>query len=381
MQLFEKQRKTVKFLRKSNNANRLLRDEQNRLHALEPDPFLAHYISLGWTKVYPKKPVRPVIAGKTRWWSNLKQNKRFVRLKPALEHVLDELIANEDIPLEKRLNFEFSPSDWSVMTFCIDLMAPFKTAIKELEGEKYPTLPLVLKHLYSIRDYIANRRAIINNNSAWHARVVGLVEFLRRGIDDVIAELPEEAYIASLLDPRYLDAYIPQPLRARYWGRLDELVEERRILRAAQAPPPPPPQEPQDIQPPPRAGTRANPTPPVQKRSYDEIMKAKLTQKAGLLAEQKPYRELSIIGEKNHVGMWWKTNESVYPDHAALARRYLAIPATSAPSERVFSVGGRVLEKRRASLKPKTARAVMLVHENIDLLDSVVFDEELYDQI
>ena len=62
---------------------------------------------------------------------------------------------------------------------------------------------------------------------------------------------------------------------------------------------------------------------------------------------------------KSNVGAWWKTHETIYPAEAALARRYLAIPATSAPSERLFSTGGRVIEKRRAALKPSSARAII----------------------
>jgi hypothetical protein len=45
---------------------------------------------------------------------------------------------------------------------------------------------------------------------------------------------------------------------------------------------------------------------------------------------------------------WWKNNEKNYPTLAALVRMYLAIQATSAPSERVFSVASRLISKLRA---------------------------------
>jgi len=35
--------------------------------------------------------------------------------------------------------------------------------------------------------------------------------------------------------------------------------------------------------------------------------------------------------------VWWKRNSILYPNLAALARKYLAIQATSASSERIFS--------------------------------------------
>jgi hypothetical protein len=138
--------------------------------------------------------------------------------------------------------------------------------------------------------------------------------------------------------------------------------------------PAPPPVQPQGA----RQGTRANPAPPVAKISFDEIVKARLTQKSSALAGTRPYRDLPVINAKENVGSWWKTHEKIYPAHAALARRYLAIPASSAPCERLFSTGGRVIEKRRANLTEKSARAIILVHENIERLQDVVFDEYLY---
>ncbi len=37
---------------------------------------------------------------------------------------------------------------------------------------------------------------------------------------------------------------------------------------------------------------------------------------------------------------WWKTHEHLYPHFAMLARRYLSVPGTSVPNERVFSTAG-----------------------------------------
>jgi len=45
-----------------------------------------------------------------------------------------------------------------------------------------------------------------------------------------------------------------------------------------------------------------------------------------------------------------------------------AVPATSAPSERVFSVAGLVLQVKRSSLAPKNVNKIIFVHNNGHLL-------------
>lgn len=47
---------------------------------------------------------------------------------------------------------------------------------------------------------------------------------------------------------------------------------------------------------------------------------------------------------------WWKENEVRFPILAMLAKSYLSVPATSTPSERLFSVAGNIVTKKRASL-------------------------------
>lgn len=56
---------------------------------------------------------------------------------------------------------------------------------------------------------------------------------------------------------------------------------------------------------------------------------------------------------------WWRTYESRFPNLSRMARDYLAIPATSVPSERCFSIAGSVLTKRRSSMTEGMANAIM----------------------
>ena len=49
-------------------------------------------------------------------------------------------------------------------------------------------------------------------------------------------------------------------------------------------------------------------------------------------------------------GMWWRENQAKYPTIARLARKYLSVQGTSTPAERVMSVMGAILNKKRLSM-------------------------------
>ncbi len=45
---------------------------------------------------------------------------------------------------------------------------------------------------------------------------------------------------------------------------------------------------------------------------------------------------------------WWKENAQTYPLLSSLSKAYLTIPATSVPSERVFSTAGDIVNAQRS---------------------------------
>lgn len=61
---------------------------------------------------------------------------------------------------------------------------------------------------------------------------------------------------------------------------------------------------------------------------------------------------------------WWKVNENRYAALAPVARQFLAVPATSTPSERIFSSSGLVVEKLRAALSAENVDALVFLHKN-----------------
>ncbi len=61
---------------------------------------------------------------------------------------------------------------------------------------------------------------------------------------------------------------------------------------------------------------------------------------------------------------YWRVHANQYPEIAAVARQVLAIPATSAASERVFSTAGRICTKLRSGITPKLLEAMVREREH-----------------
>ncbi len=78
------------------------------------------------------------------------------------------------------------------------------------------------------------------------------------------------------------------------------------------------------------------------------------------------YLALPLLPSKADPFQWWvKEGRQRYPCLYQLAMKYLPIPATSVPSERVFSIAGEVLSKKRNRLSDKDAEMLICLHENL----------------
>jgi hypothetical protein len=70
-------------------------------------------------------------------------------------------------------------------------------------------------------------------------------------------------------------------------------------------------------------------------------------------SESSYLKQPSVDGDVNALD-WWHQHQSIYPNLFRMACDYLAIPATSIPSERLFSNAGQLITDRRNCLKANT---------------------------
>jgi hypothetical protein len=70
-----------------------------------------------------------------------------------------------------------------------------------------------------------------------------------------------------------------------------------------------------------------------------------------------------LVKRDTDVYKYWASKEYEFPIIAQIARDHLAIPATSAASECVFSVGGDIVTKKRNRLGGSNTRRLLCLRD------------------
>ena len=116
---------------------------------------------------------------------------------------------------------------------------------------------------------------------------------------------------------------------------------------------------------------------PVQSGSCEPLVQNnKYALQSSSAQERRPMDEVVLYTQERTPDIntnplqWWKLNGGRYPRLTILALKYLGIPATSVPSERVFSKAGEIVSRRRASLKPSSVDMLVFLSKNIPAVDS-----------
>ena len=67
---------------------------------------------------------------------------------------------------------------------------------------------------------------------------------------------------------------------------------------------------------------------------------------------------------------WWGQNKKRFPMLSVLAQRYLCPPATSVPSERLFSAAGNLHDDKRNRILPTLTEDLLFIQNNFCLVGS-----------
>ena len=74
---------------------------------------------------------------------------------------------------------------------------------------------------------------------------------------------------------------------------------------------------------------------------------------------REPVIKSKILTEQIDIYDWWQLNKHRYPHLYKLTLKYLSIPATSVPSERVFSKAGEIKSDLRSRIKADNLNSII----------------------
>ena len=99
----------------------------------------------------------------------------------------------------------------------------------------------------------------------------------------------------------------------------------------------------------------------------ERLSQLSLTQRVN--AELRAYKEEPAAPLASNPLTWWRSKELKYPLTVRLAGYCLTVPASSVPSDRVFSRAGQLISARRNRLKPTNVDMILLLNQNGGIID------------
>ena len=330
----------------------------------------------------------------TRWWSTYAMGNRLLTLKDCI------LILNLRGDIETNL----TDGQWKVLQDIVALLKPFMIAQRLLEGQYYVTISLVPYVLHKIRTGLNEAFDSPAISEALKAvltkMLLKFVEAFGSGSDGAVASdhltrgprqrprgIPKHTLIASLLDPRTKGGVgIPATDQLNVWEWIESemviVTQEVHVLEAAiegtgVA-------ENHDAQLGQGRKMRAHEqdlddffsdiAPVLHGARNCHVADAERQRNEEAAMELRLYKSEPLLSMKDSKGewsdplQWWAGNQHKFPSLARLASMYLAIPASSAPSERVFTSAGLTIAKDRARLLPSRADELVFLHDSLPAL-------------
>ena len=293
----------------------------------------------------------------TRWGSRQMMIQRVLGQEKALSQVL-----KAD---KKTRHLVPTWQDTDVLESISKTLGPLLEFTDALSGEQYVSVSYIKPVVHLFNNTVLAPADDDTELTKDMKRVI--LEYLNEKYSD--PETVDLLDMASLVDPRFKDAYIADDrkdfMKTRAVAEIQSLLE----VQAATV------TEPHTSTEAAADGAAAAEVAVSQskkvKQSLGSFFKkasdgtAALVDRKAIEVELKSYLQtMQVDGETDPLD-WWRLHQANFPRVARLAQKYLCIPATSAPSERAFSYGGNIVTCHRSLLKPETVDKLVFLANNL----------------
>ncbi|XP_049923439.1 E3 SUMO-protein ligase ZBED1-like [Epinephelus moara] len=306
---------------------------------------------------------------KTRWNSLFLMVERFMEQFDAIQAAaLDQRLRK---PMEKDRLERFTQADLMKAEEFIKCMQVLYTSTLCVSSEKSPTCSQIIPILTKLEAHFRQCDEDTGFTSSIKQKVWGNLQ--NRYQDENLQKFLKEA---TLMDPRF-KGRLDEGEAADDWDRLEKAAVANATAAVAQ-PPIECPQadcEVDDVDEMDKPEKRPR---KVQKSALEKLLEdedRELLQAASQTAsgpsfteqmqkELDIYKGLPAIPSGQDPVAWWWGKRDTLSNLSALSDTYFCVPASSTPSERVFSCAGHAISQERCRISPEKANMVIFLQKN-----------------
>ncbi|XP_028414611.1 zinc finger BED domain-containing protein 4-like [Dendronephthya gigantea] len=279
----------------------------------------------------------------TRWNSTFYMFERILEQHQAITTALC---------LNSRNELCLSLADVKLLEASLSILQPFEAATREISADKYVSISKAIPLARSLQHITAGRSHETTLGSELSAQ-------MRRRYTAI--ERAHLLALSTLMDPRLKKMAFSNSEAARQ-GEQWITQEAKDLITAATEFP----AEEQDgnMQ---SCGEVGEPSSGLweffDKKVIDSQNARSSTSKATV--EVRTYFGEDVLPRLEDPLSWWKINEKRFSLLSQLAKKYLSVPGTSVPSERLFSKAGELVSIRRNRLKAKNVNMMLFLNKNM----------------
>ena len=289
----------------------------------------------------------------TRWMTSVNVVERTLMWRTPLRQALDEIASNPAFRKNSKLDpsaLRISDDEATVLQQFLSIGQQCRKTLVELEADNHSTIGALLYHHTKLFEYLTR----LSHTQSLDHRIQRFCSLAAEGCAVKFnAQIDRPALIGTALDPRFRTLSF---LSASEGGKCKDALATAFAALELKT----------------KDSTPVRPAAPNKKRKRmwgvpvdDEVdfdIDAEPSDCATTQSELQRYQALSSNENRTSSPLdWWRDHAKTYPVLAQLARRYLAIPASSASSERLFSKLKITATPARQNMKSDTLCMLLFV--------------------
>ena len=251
-----------------------------------------------------------------------------------------------------------SNSDLDLMKEVVSTLKPFETTTHEMSSDSFISVSKIIPLVHLLQDKVksVNRTAAVNEFDAPAGMLEAELKNQMRRFSQIESNFVLSA--STILDPHFKKvAFCSLDTSER---TIDHISHEVGGLIPAET-------ATQD----PLSDSTQNGESATNSDlwgSFDKKVTEASAHRTGLVesaVEVRRYIQEKNLPQHEDPLKWWKQQTVHYPNLSQYSTKFLCIPATSVPSERLFSKAGELVSKKRSSLKPSNINMLLFLNKNI----------------